>query len=294
MDIDTLRKWIAARDSTISILETVDVHTGVRSILQEFDYVIEAPNWTRDGQHLIYNSQGRIYMYELATGKSKEIDTGFAIDCNNDHVLSPDNTQVAISHFTNEDATSRIYILPIEGGDPILVTEKGPSYLHGWSPDGKRLAYCAERGGQYDVYTISVNGGPETQLTNVPGLDDGPEYSPSGKHIWFNSTRSGLMQIWRMESDGANPVHMVQEDANCWFPHVSPNGSWVAYIAYGKDDVSPDDHPANRNVELRLVPADGGVSKPVVKLFGGQGTINVNSWSPDNRTLAFISYRLKQ
>jgi len=278
----------------MSILETVDVHTGVRSVLKEFEYVIEAPNWTLDGRYLVYNSRGHIYSYELATGEIKEIDTGFAIDCNNDHVLSPDNVQIAVSHFTNEDATSRIYILPFEGGAPVLVTEKGPSYLHGWAPDGKRLAYCAERGGQYDIYTISVNGGQETQLTNLPGLDDGPEYSPSGQHIWFNSSRSGLMQIWRMEKDGANPVHTVQEDANCWFPHVSPDGSWVVYIAYSKDDVSPGDHPANKNVELRLIPSDGGISKTIVKLFGGQGTMNVNSWAPDNRTLAFVSYRLKQ
>jgi Tol biopolymer transport system component len=293
MDINTLRQFMAQRDS-ISILETVDVHTGARSSLKEFDYVIEAPNWTQDGRYLVYNSRGRVYTYELATGEIKEIDTGFAIDCNNDHVLSPDNAQIAVSHFTNKDATSRIYILPFEGGGPVLVTENGPSYLHGWSPDGKRLAYCAERGGQYDIYTISVNGGQESQLTSLPGLDDGPEYSPSGQHIWFNSTRSGLMQIWRMDADGSNPVRMLQEDANCWFPHVSPDGNWVAYIAYGKDDVSPGDHPANKNVALRLIPAEGGIPKTIVELFGGQGTVNVNSWSPDNRTLAFVSYRLKQ
>jgi Tol biopolymer transport system component len=284
---------MAQRD-TFSILETVDVHTGDRSVLKEFDYVIEAPNWTRDGKFLVYNSRGRMYTYELSNGDIKEIDTGFAMDCNNDHVLSPDNTQLAISHFTNEDATSRIYILPLAGGSPTLVTDKGPSYLHGWSPDGERLAYCAERNGQYDVYTISVNGGDETQLTDLPGLDDGPEYSPDGKYIWFNSVRTGLMQVWRMETDGSNPTHVVHEDANCWFPHVSPDGKWVVYIVYGKDDVAPGDHPANKNVELRLVTADGGESKTIIKLFGGQGTINVNSWSPDNRTIAFVSYRLRE
>ncbi|MCB8924870.1 MAG: TolB family protein [Ardenticatenaceae bacterium] len=292
MDIETLRQWIAQRDS-YSILETVDVHTGERTVLKEYDTVIEAPNWTSNGRFLIYNKGGKMFSYELATGEDKEIDTGFAIDCNNDHVLSPDNTELAVSHFTNEDATSRIYIVPISGGTPTLVTDKGPSYLHGWSPDGERLAYCAERGGQYDIYTISINGGPETQLTNEPGLDDGPEYSPDGKHIWFNSTRSGLMQVWRMDVDGSNQTHMVQEEANCWFPHVSPNGRFVTYIAYAKGDVEPGDHPPNKNVELRLIPAEGGASKTIVKLFGGQGTMNVNSWSPDNRTIAFVSYRLK-
>jgi TolB protein len=292
MDIETLRKWIAERDS-YSILETVDVLSGKRTVLKEFDYVIEAPNWTRDGKYLVYNSQGKMFIYEMVAGEILEIDTGFAIDCNNDHVLSPDNSRLAVSHFTNEDAASRIYMLPFAGGTPALVTEKGPSYLHGWSPDGKRLAYCAERGGQYDIYTISVNGGDENQLTDMPGLDDGPEYSPDGKHIWFNSTRSGVMQIWRMETDGSKPVHMVVEEANCWFPHLSPDGNLVAYIAYRKEDVAASDHPPNKNVELRLVPAEGGKSKTIVKLFGGQGTMNVNSWAPDCRRLAFVSYRLK-
>ena len=292
MDIHTLRQWIAQCD-TYSILETVDVLSGVRTVLKEFDTVIEAPNWTRDGRFLVYNSQGRIYTYELISGAVKEVQSGFAIDCNNDHVLSPDNRHVAVSHFTYEDAKSRIYILPLAGGTPRLVTEKGPSYLHGWSPDGQRLAYCAERNGQYDIYTVSVQGGDEIQLTNLPGLDDGPEYAPDGRYIWFNSTRTGLMQIWRMETDGSNPTHMVQEEANCWFPHVSPDGRQVVYIAYAKGDVAPGDHPANKNVEIRLVPAEGGASRTVVKLFGGQGTLNVNSWSPDNRTIAFVSYRLK-
>ena len=292
MDIATLRRLREERD-TFSVLETIDVFTGVRTSLKEFDHVIEAPNWTQDGKYLVYNSKGHMYTYELATGDISEIDTGFAVDCNNDHVLSPDNTQLAVSHATEEDATSRIYILPFAGGNPVLVTEKGPSYLHGWSPDGKRLAYCAARDGQYDIYTISVNGGAETQLTDLPGLDDGPEYAPDGASIWFNSTRTGLMQIWRMDVDGSNPVQVIEEDANCWFPHVSPDGKWVVYITYDKNDVPPGSHPPNKHVELRLMPAEGGESKTIATLFGGQGTINVNSWSPDNRTIAFVSYRLK-
>lgn len=292
MDIETLRKRVAERD-TYSILETVDVHSGERKVLREFDFVIEAPNWTGDGRFLVYNSRGRLYTYEVATGAIEQMDTGYAIDCNNDHLLSPDNRQIAVSHHTADDATSRIYILPFGGGEPRLVTPNGPSYLHGWSPDGVRLAYCAARNGQYDVYTISVDGGDETQLTDLAGLDDGPEYSPDGRHLWFNSTRTGLMQIWRMKADGSEPTQMLAEEANCWFPHVSPDGQWVVYITYRKGDVEPGAHPPNKNVELRLMPAAGGESKSIAKLFGGQGTINVNSWSPDSRTIAFVSYRLK-
>jgi TolB protein len=292
MGIEALRKKLV-RPACFSALETVDVHTGVRTVRKVFDGVIEAPNWTRDGRRLIYNSGGAMFAFELSTGEITQIDTGFAVDCNNDHVLSPDNTRLAISHFAQEDAASRIYTLPLSGGAPVLVTEKGPSYLHGWSPDGRRLAYCAERNGRYDVYTIDVDGGPELQLTDTPGLDDGPEYSPDGQHIWFNSSRSGLMQIWRMGADGQQPTHVVKEDANGWFPHVSPDGRWVVYLAYGKGDVAPADHPPNKDVELRLIAAEGGSSTLVARLFGGQGTINVNSWSPDNRTVAFVSYRLR-
>ncbi|CAK4869401.1 unnamed protein product [Aphanomyces euteiches] len=225
--------------------------------------------------------------------ESTVIESGYVTQCNNDHVLSPDNSLIAVSHQTQEDNLSRIYIFPLKGGDPTLITPIGPSYLHGWSPDGKTLAYCAERNGQYDIYTIPVIGGVETQLTDLPELDDGPEYSPDGKHIWFNSARTGLMQVWRMNADGSEQTQMSYDESNSWFPHVSPDAKTVAYITYSKGDVAPGDHPANKNVEIRLMPIDGGEYQTLVKLFGGQGTINVNSWSPDSKELAFVSYQLK-
>ncbi|MFB9273790.1 TolB family protein [Cohnella cellulosilytica] len=279
--------------NVISILETVDVSTGERRVLAEFDTVIEAPNWTLDGKRLIYNSAGCLYSFDLATRASSVIESGFANHCNNDHVLSPDNSHVAVSHHTLEDGQSRVYIFPLEGGHPTLITPLAPSYLHGWSPDGGVLAYCGARKGEYDIYTIPVNGGVETQLTNSPGLNDGPEYSPDGKHIWFNSVRTGLMQVWRMNADGSEQTQMTFDESNNWFPHVSPDGKTIAYITYRKGDVAPGDHPANKHVEIRLMPSEGGEFRTLVSLFGGQGTLNVNSWSPDSRQLAFVSYRLK-
>ncbi|WP_018885846.1 TolB family protein [Paenibacillus massiliensis] len=280
--------------SVTSILEVANVFSGERSVLAEFDFLIEAPNWTRDGRQLIYNSLGRLYTFDLTSRESEIVYSGYAIRCNNDHVLSPDNSLVAVSHHTNEDGQSRIYTFPLKGGNPILITPMAPSYLHGWSPDGNTLAYCAERNGEYNIYTIPVNGGIETQLTCTTGMNDGPEYSPSGKHIWFNSVRTGLMQVWRMNTDGSEQVQMTFEESNNWFPHVSPDGEWVAYISYSKSDVSPSDHPANKNVEIRVMPTRGGKFHTVVKLFGGQGTLNVNSWSPDSKKLAFVSYRLQE
>ncbi|MCU6791796.1 transporter [Paenibacillus sp. WQ 127069] len=293
--MNTLKKPREAIDRRVfSFLETIDVESGERQVLEQFDYCIEAPNWSSDGKRLIYNAQGLLYEFDLASGSSTVIESGYANQCNNDHVLSPDSSYVAVSHDTHEDGQSRIYVLPIEGGHPILITAMAPSYLHGWSPDGLTLTYCAERNGQYDIYTIPAQGGIERQLTDTPGLDDGPEYSPDGQYIWFNSTRSGLMQVWRMRIDGSEQTMMTfDEQSNNWFPHVSPDGATVVYLSYRKDDVEANKHPANKHVELRIMPSVGGPSRIIANLFGGQGTINVNSWSPDSRKVAFVSYKLK-
>ncbi|MDU0202427.1 TolB family protein [Paenibacillus sp. MAH-36] len=291
--MNTLKEPLTNKGRNVrSILEVVDIHTGERTQLAYYDYLIEAPNWTSDGNRLIYNSLGRLYSFDILESESTLIDSGFIDHCNNDHVLSPDQTQIAVSHHTQEDGQSRIYIVPLEEGHPVLVTPMAPSYLHGWSPDGSELAYCAERNGQYDIYTIPAAGGVEKQLTDSPGLNDGPEYSPDGKHIWFNSVRSGLMQVWRMNVDGSEQTQMTFDESNNWFPHVSPDGELVAYIAYKKGDVEPGDHPPNKQVEIRLMPSGGGEARTLVQLFGGQGTINVNSWSPDSSRLAFVSYAL--
>ncbi|MDR1623800.1 MAG: transporter [Tannerellaceae bacterium] len=278
-----------------SVLKIIDITTGKTDILKEFPYLIEAPNWTTDGQWLIYNSKGKLYKLSPASpGEPVEINTGYATHCNNDHVLSADGKQIAISHGTKEDGQSRVYTLPIEGGAPRLITPLAPSYLHGWSPDGKELAYCAERNDNFDVYVIPVEGEEEKRLTTAEGLDDGPEYSPCGKYIWFNSTRSGLMQVWRMKADGSEQIQITKDETrNSWFPHVSPDGELVAYIAYKKGDVEPHSHPANKNVELLLIPSKGGEAKILATLFGGQGTINVNSWAPDSKHFAFVSYQIK-
>lgn len=281
-------------EQVYSVLETVDVATGERTVRKRFDSLIEAPNWLPDGNTLLYNAGGSLWLFDLASGESRRVDTGSAARCNNDHVLSPDGRQVGLSS-AGPEGRSLVYVAPLSGGDPRLVTPVGPSYLHGWSPDGTTLAYCAERGGEFDIYTMPVEGGEETRLTDAPGLDDGPEYSPDGRHIWFNSVRSGLMQVWRMDAGGQNQTRMTwDEESNCWFPHLSPDGSQVAYIAYKKGDVAPGDHPPCKHVEIRLMDADGENTRTLVRLFGGQGTLNVNSWSPDGTQLAFISYGYKE
>ncbi len=275
-----------------SYLETYDVVTDTRTVLAEFDDLIEAPNWSPDGTYLVYNRRGRLYRFDLADGQSTVLDTADLIRCNNDHVLAADGSGIAVSDNTRGDGQSRIYVIPFGGGTPVPVTPLAPSYLHGWSPDGKTLVYCADRMGNYDVYAISANGGEEVRLTVAEGLDDGPEYDSAGEFIWFCSVRSGRMQAWRMKADGSEQTQMTfDENRNTWFPHISPDRRNVVMIAYDADEVKPSDHPADKHVELRLMSANGENVRTICQLFGGQGTINVNSWAPDSRRFAFVSYR---
>jgi Tol biopolymer transport system component len=272
-----------------STLEVFNIETGVRTIIYRAKQHFEAPNWSRDGKYFLFNSNGKIYTLPVSGGTPQLINTSFAIKCNNDHGISWDGKELIISHHAEENK-SLIYILPITGGEPRLITTKGPSYWHGISPDNKTLAYCAERNGEYDVYTIASSGGEEKRLTSTPGLDDGPEYSPDAQYIYFNSVRTGQMKIWRMKPDGSEQIQFTPADEyGDWFAHPSPDNKWIVFVSYDK---SVEGHPANKNVMLRLMPTAGGEIKILAYLFGGQGTINVHSWSPDSKQFAFVSYRL--
>ena len=293
-DIQFYRSNPWYREDDISYLRIYDAETGVISDADVTDGLIEAPNWSKDGFSLYYNERGRMVRFDLESREKTIIDSDFADNCNNDHVLSPDGKRIAISHGSKEDGRSRVYTMPISGGVPKLITPLGPSYLHGWSPDGKTLAYCAERNGEFDIYAIPADGGTEKKLTDSPGLNDGPEYSPDGKYIWYNSVRSGLMQVWRMKCDGSDAERITFDDSrNCWFPHVSPDGRLVSYLAYRAGSISPSEHLPHRRVEIMLMNSDGSGARPIRSLFGGQGTMNVNSWSPDSRRFAFVEYSIK-
>jgi TolB protein len=278
----------AAKPSLLSTLETITISSKDRRVTWWTTNLIEAPNWSRDGTNLYFNSQGRIYRVLVAGGEPQMVDTGFAMRCNNDHGISPDGTQLVISDQSQSDRRSRIYTLPIGGGTPRLILEAAPTYWHGWSPDGKTLAYCAERNGEFDIYTIPVGGGAEARLTTAPALDDGPDYSPDGQFIYFNSDRTGRMHIWRMKPDGTQQEQVTSDAWNDWFPHPSPDGRWIVFLSY---EPEVKGHPENKDVMLRLLSVRDGKIEVLAKLFGGQGTINVPSWSPDSRKLAFVSYQ---
>lgn len=284
------------RTETVSYLNSLDVETGEVEVIKKYDGIIEAPNWLKKSDTIIYNANGRIYSLDLRSGEDKEIYTGQCNNCNNDHVVSWDETMLGISHTDfRKGFSSQVYTVPLCGGEPKLITLNSPSFLHGISPDGKELAYCAFRqvNGklEVDVYAIPATGGEEKRLT-CGGFNDGPEYS--GEYIWYNSTKSGLMQIWRMKRDGTGQEQITFNGRNNWFAHISPDGKKVAYISYRKDELESHEHLPNMQVEIWLMNADGNDQHKVVSLIGGQGSLNVNSWAGDSRHLAFVSYDFKR
>jgi TolB protein len=282
----------AAATTLYSTLETVAIASTDRRVVYVEPGRFEAPNWTHDGAAFLFNRDGHIERLPVSGGQPEVVNTGFADHCNNDHGISPDATQLAISDQSQGDQ-SLVYIVPIGGGTPRRITQNSPSYWHGWSPDGKTLAFVGERNGEFDIYTLpaasSAGEVHETRLTTAKGLDDGPEYSPDGRYIYFNSVRTGIMQIWRMHPDGSGQEQVFSDDYNNWFPHISPDGRWMVFLTYDK---SVTGHPPNKDVMLRLMSVTDKKITVLAKLFGGQGTINVPSWSPDSKNVAFVSYQL--
>ncbi|MFC0536634.1 TolB family protein [Pelagicoccus mobilis] len=283
VDLVQYEEYIGSR------LELLNVSTGKRTVVHTEEDSLQAPNWTVDGKHLIYNRNGKLYRMSLYTREVSLLDTGFADSNNNDHVLSFDGKWIGISHHVEEENwNSTIYTLPVSGGEPRKVTDVNPSYLHGWSPDGTFLIYTGGRNGIYNIYKIPSSGGEEIQLTDTPSLDDGSEYSPDGKYIYFNSARTGTMEIWRIDADGENPTQITNDEFNNWFPHVSPDGKKIVYLSYSKE-VAADAHPFYEHVYLWLMDIETGDAKVIAYIYGGQGTINVPSWSPDSEYVAFVS-----
>lgn len=281
-----------------SILEAVPIPSGDRRVLYYTGDLIEAPNWTRNGSALVFNGSGRIFRFGLeksdagklvpaGDGHPVAIDTGTCVKCNNDHGLSPDGTRLAISD-NSKPGGSRIHVLPLAGGSPREITAAAPSYWHGWSPDGQTLAFCGKRDGKYGLFTIPADGGEEKRLTITDGLDDGPDFSPDGRWIYFNSDRTGRMQIWRVQPDGTGAEQVTHDDFNNWFPHPSPDGQWIVFLSYAADVKG---HPRDKDVSLRLLRTSTGGITTIVSLFGGQGTLNVPSWSPDSRHIAYVRYQ---
>ncbi len=285
-----------------SRITVYDRASKTTKVVYQADTVIEAPNWSHDGKFLLVNTGGDLYRLPLeASGEAKleKIDLGEGgYRCNNDKAFSWDGKMLGFSASTPSSRGSRVYVAQADGAGAKLLTPASPSYFHGWSPDGKWLAFVGQRAEKFELYRVPVTGGAEERLTSKGGYDDGPEYSPDGKWIYFNSNRSGGWDIWRIPSTGGGPddakaERVTNDEWEDWFPHISPDGKWMLVFSFPKG--TETHNPRLDGVVLRLMPTPGKSLKPakleiLEKFFGGQGTINVNSWSPDSKKFAYVVY----
>jgi len=282
----------APKDVMGSRLEIMDIADGSRKVIYESKGRFEAPNWMPDGKKLLFNDHGSLYTIPIEGGAPEKLNTGSAAKINNDHGISFDGKMLAISNSRDglPGGGSSVYVLPLTGGEPRLLTEETPSYWHGWNPNNKEVCYVAQRGTKiYNLYKLPISGGKEIQLTfNSKGHVDGPEYSPDGKYIYYNANATGTMQVWRMKPDGSGQEQITFDQYHNWFPHISPDGKWIVFISFPAS-IDPNSHPSYQTVMLRLMPASGGAPRVLAYLFGGQGTLNAPSWSPDSKRIAFVS-----
>ena len=284
----------SSQDVLGSRLEILDITDGKRMVIHESVGTFEAPNWMPDGKKLLFNEGGSLYTIPIQGGTPEKLNTGTINTINNDHLISLDGKMLAISSGRKglPGGGSTVYTLPLTGGEPRLITQQTPSYLHGWNPNGKEVAIVAKRNDSkvYNLYKVLLKDGQETAVTNnTTGHVDGPEYSPDGKYIYYNANASGTMQVWRMKTDGTAKEQLTFDEYNNWFPHISPDGNSMVFISFSAD-IDPDGHPSYKEVTLRLMKLTSpGAPKVIAHLFGGQGTLNVNSWSPDSRHIAFVS-----
>lgn len=251
------------------------------------DMMIEAPNWAPDGSYLLVNGDGLIYRVPLDNPKLHLVDTGAANQCNNDHGITPDGqTYILSSHHGGQG--SEIYLIPATGGQPRKISTDHPSWWHGISPDGQTLAFVAARGARsvIDVYTQTLDG-TEQRLTHGEGHCDGPDFSADGTQIYYNCDRDGHAQIWVMQADGSDQRKLFADDYVNWFPHPSPDGKHVLYLAYPSGTLG---HPRDLPVALCLMNPDGTNRRRLIEFIGGQGSINVPNWSPDGTAFAFVRY----
>lgn len=286
-----LAQTTAAPVKVTSFLQTVSVDGKPGSAVTVYTSTerFEAPNWTRDGVSLVFDQGGRMMKIPVAGGTPEAIPIGAATRCNGSHGISPDGKLLAITCGMPDVTGARVYIVPLAGGEPRVVTETPSSYWHSWSPDGKTIVFTRPNHGGGNFLTIPVGGGAETPLTSGTGVNDDPDFAPDGHFIYFNSDRAGGMQIFRMRPDGTGVEQITFDDRPNWSPHPSPDGKWIVFLSYEKGVTG---HPSNKNVDLRLLSVKDRKIKVLASFLGGSGSMNVPSWSPDSKRIAFVSYEL--
>lgn len=312
---------LEAQDSAQAIryrthIMVYNVQTKTTKSIFTADGQWHSPNWTIDGRFIIADMNGDIYRIPVdgdTAGPAELITMSQKMSATNDRALSYDGKLIAMTGIVGSIPTptggrslsaadlrniAKLFVMNMDGSDAHQVQT---GWLHGWTPDGKRLLYVTNRKQDFDIFSGDVNGGGEKQLTTNNAQDDGPESSADGKWIYFCSNRSGKWDAWRMPMDGAGPDDKLAEritfgDTQDWFPHVSNDGKWLYTISYPMDH--PDHQFVGAGVKIKLLRLENGIAakgaslETVSTFFGGQGSGNTTGWAPDSSKFAWTVYEV--
>jgi len=249
---------------------------------------ISSPNWMPDQKTLYAYKDGQILRIPLLDplngGKPEVLDTAGLVDCAGDFGVSPDGKSIALSCAETKGGIRNLYVLPF-GGAPRRLTEGAPSFFHGWSADGNTLLFTRGKAAAADFFLVPAAGGPERRLTSDT-LHDGPEFTPDGKYIYFDSSRSGSSQIWRMKADGTGAIQITDDGMEDQSPHVSPDGAAVAWL-----QLKPGGGTGVQDASIQLLSVKDGVIRTLVNFQGNRGSFTMPVWGDKNH-LALVSYQM--
>ena len=275
--------------STLQTIQTEDQFRRSMMIRTVAGYM-QSANWAPDGKSIYAYEEGRIenipYLTPEAGGTALPIDTGGLVGCSGNFGVSPDGRSLAVSCSESRNGPHQVYLLPAGGGGtPRQVTQGAiASYFHAWSPDSRTIAFTRGSAGKADLFTVPASGGAESRLTSDT-LNDGPDFSADGKFIYFDSTRSGSSQIWRMQPDGSAAEQITDDDHVNTSPHVSRDGKTIAFLSQPADSGASVGPAA-----IRLMATSDGLIRTLVDFQGDRGSFSMYGWGDSNH-LAFVSYQ---